>query len=375
MNMEKQRARRADGRLQQAVTVGKDENGNRKRVSVYAATQAELDEKIAALKANVAAGAYQSKRITFGELAEQWLAQRKEVLSESTHTGYASYFRKHLLPKLGSIEATAIAQEMLAEVFTAMQAEGFSSTVMKSVKLCAAGVMDLAIERHLIERNPFRAVSVPSCPEKAIRVLTEAERQRILKHSSGHKMCAAALLMLLCGLRRAEALALHWEGIDFTRREVRLSHQLVFEANQPVLKPLDGAAVRTVPMPELLCRLLRGEWREGALCCQPDGGPYRESAFHAAWESYERFLYRDVPKPPRVRTPTVKYEKPRTLYPAMLRQTYAELLFRSGVDLMTAQDWLGQGSLEITCKLYMQVVRPDKAEAKNKLENMIEIAF
>lgn len=371
--MAKQKGLRADGRLQKTITVGKDKDGKLKRLSVYATTQEELDEKVAALRRDVVSGQYNAfNKVTFGALTEQWLAMRKEALSESTHTGYASQFRRHLLPVMGKKNLADLRVEHLSAILSAMLAEGYSTSVMKSVKLCAVGALDYAIENRYIEKNIFESVPVPNGKDASIRTLTEDEVRRIVENPHGHPLCTAALLMLFCGLRRGEAIAIRWEDIDLIGRRVKVYKQIAFEGNLPVEKALEGASTRSVPLPEALRALLKDEHKKsGPICRNKDGEMYSEAALHAAWEGYERFLYKNDPATKRLKNPRAKYQKPRTLYPAMLRQTYAQLLLSSDADLLSAREWLGHGSLEMTCKLYAQVIAKNEGAAYRKLNDHI----
>ncbi len=241
---------------------------------------------------------------------------------------------------------------------------------MKSVKLCAVGVIAIAVQKHYIENNIFADVAVPKIDAMLTRTLTDDETQRVVSNPNGHRMCSAALFMLFCGLRRSEAVALKWAAVDLNKKRVFVREQIAFEANIPVLKA--AAPERKIIMPDVLCSLLEKEKnREGLVCAGLDGGYCTEHAFRAAWEGYERFIYRDKSRP-RVRARQEKYRKPRTLTPAMFHQTYAKQLFESGVNMLVCQELLGHTTLEMTCKLYGQLIEKNDKKDHIKLNQIFD---
>jgi hypothetical protein len=82
--------RRPDGRW-----VGQLVIGPTRRRTVYGRTKGEVLRKLDAARLEVHGGADAGRRLTFGQLAELWLANRKGKIRWRTWTEYGRVLRKH----------------------------------------------------------------------------------------------------------------------------------------------------------------------------------------------------------------------------------------------------------------------------------------
>ena len=74
------------------------------------------------------------------------------------------------------------------------------------------------------------AVIIPKQATVGVRrALTEIEQQRILE--TEHQVKLPAMIMMFSGLRLGEALALHWDDIDFDNATISVNKTLVFDEN------------------------------------------------------------------------------------------------------------------------------------------------
>ena len=368
--MEKMR-QRPDGRYIQMVSMGKDKAGKLRRVAVYGATPKELREKVRMLRGEPSCNAdFFDGKAAFGDVSRDWLEDKVKTLSKSSIDGYSSALNKHLLPAFGSVSLKKLTANRLKKLFAEMKRDGYSESVMKTVKLCAVQTVEYAKEYGWKGENIFTAVETPKAPAPPLRTLTQDELKTILAKPTGHPMCAAALMMLFAGLKRCEVLALSWENVS--RSYIHIENIVVFKTRSPCLQGA-GKAKRRVPLPDLLYDLLQDEWqKEGYVCSGKDGGLVSEGAFVAMWESYERFLFKG---PYRALQPRQKSGgKLRCIAPSMLRQTYAYMLFRSGADIASAQKMLGHTTLEMTAKLYTQLIPPDMTAAVEALDRRMREA-
>ncbi len=95
--------RRKQGGWQGSVAVG-IVAGQRKRKTVYGATQREVLDKLAAIRRTLDAGmpVGTSRPITLGNYLEAWLRDTlPTVVRPSTAESYASLTRQHIIPALG----------------------------------------------------------------------------------------------------------------------------------------------------------------------------------------------------------------------------------------------------------------------------------
>jgi integrase len=175
-----------------------------------------------------------------------------------------------------------------------------------------------------------------------------------------------ALLLLYCGLRRGELIALTWNDIDINNRTVNVNKAAVFDDNQTLIQsPKTEAGIRTVPLPEILYDAVRASRRatETALVCPAaDGRMMTKTAFNKAWRSYMHYLNikaggRDASRShPKVMAID-------NLTPHMFRHTYATILYNAGVDVKSAQRFLGHADINVTLKIYTHLSAQKETEA------------
>ena len=95
-------SKRADGRWEGRIIIGRKENGRPIYKSVFAKTQKELMPKLHEAIENYR-GVELTERgtVTLGEWLRRWLAEYAEpTLRPSTVSGYRSMIENHILPSL-----------------------------------------------------------------------------------------------------------------------------------------------------------------------------------------------------------------------------------------------------------------------------------
>jgi integrase len=174
--------------------------------------------------------------------------------------------------------------------------------------------------------------------------------------------------MLGTGLRRGEALALHWSDVDLAAGHVRVrrtlsrvGHELVFD------EPKTERSRRFVPLPHPVAAVLKLHRsaqvveRLAALVWQP-------------WEGHEDMVF-----PTQIGTPT----DPRNALRAFaviaqraglagvglhtLRHSAASALIASGAHIKVVQELLGHSSYGITADIYSHVAVEQQREAAERL--------
>lgn len=75
--------KREDKRYEKKITVGRNLDGSLNRISVYAATQKELERKAAEIQVQIEQGIFlSSDTALFGKIAENWVEHFKPTISE-----------------------------------------------------------------------------------------------------------------------------------------------------------------------------------------------------------------------------------------------------------------------------------------------------
>ena len=254
-----------------------------------------------------------------------------------------------------------------------MAQKGFATSSMKKVKQAAAQIVEIAYEHDMVPRNVFAKVKVPSIEPNERRALTEEEKDLLTRTWQGHRMGLGAMIMLYCGLRRGEMLALRWEDIDFHKKCITVNKSVTVHHNRTAIKePKSKAGMRQVPIPNRLMEMLEAAPKENALICpSAEGKIMSDTAYRRGWYSYQHYL--NLQAGGRAYTPGhPKVQVIDNITAHMLRHTYATMLYDAGVDVKSAQLFLGHASLEMTLGIYTHLSRFKQQAAIESLNEHLD---
>ncbi len=367
--------KRDDGRYQRQVSVGKNADGTLIRRTVYAKTQKELDEKTELVKQGVECGGQiLSTTTTFGDLAALWMASYGKMQSEKWIYRQRTLIDKHLLPKLGAMKVMDLKQFHLQILINEKAAEGLATGTMRQIKQTAARILEVAFEADMIRRNFFDTVKVPKKDPTERQALTEDQIKMVNETWETHCMGYPAMIMLYCGLRKGELLALRWKDVDLEKDIISVNKSVTIVTNQPTIKtPKSKAGVRQVPIPTILHNVLiqvKGADNE-VVCPGCSGQVMSDSAYSSAWHSYMNHLnlFYGGSNASRTKQKIIAIQ-PFTAH--MLRHTYATLLYDAGVDIKTAQRYLGHANVELTLSVYTHLTKYKEGKAMDAFNKMVD---
>lgn len=185
------------------------------------------------------------------------------------------------------------------------------------------------------------------------RALNLAEIALVTRCWGKHWMGFAALMMLYTGLRRGELLALRWDDIDTAIHVRRAAH---FEGNKPVEMPTTKtmAGQRVIPiLPQLAQALEKVPRGIGLVFRAAGGGSLTQSARRSGWAAYNNMLKRE--------------DAEHEIRPHDLRHTYATMLYDAGIDVKSAQYFLGHADVSITMQIYTHLSNERKSKSVDAL--------
>ena len=366
--------KREDGRYQKNIVVGRKANGSYIRKTVYGKTKKELDLKIAEITQQVSQGIYVPEdKTTFGEMSEIWLTQYNPTANEKWIYRQQCVINKHLLPTLKYMKLKDLKPFHLQSIINKMAKDNLSTSTMKKAKQTAVRILNIGVENDLVVRNVFSNVKVPTVEPHERRALTEEERNLVNRTWQGHRMGHAVMIMMYCGLRRGELLALTWQDIDLEEKVISVNKSVRTFKNQPqVKKPKSKAETREIPIPNILVDVIRSLPRDCPLVC-PDvkGKLMSETAYRRAWNSYRHYLNLQAGGRDASRTKT-KVQAIDNITAHMLRHTYASMLYEAGVDIKSAQRFLGHADIEMTLAVYTHLTKFKEDEAIQSLNEHLD---
>lgn len=357
--------KRPDNRYKRSVTIGKNPNGSPKRKYVYGKTKREVDQKVAELQIEIRNGTLsEDEHAKFRDIAFRWIDECHPAISPRTKRWYTSVVRGPLAP-LHDMELKKLKPMHLQAIIAQKYAEGSADKTLRNVKIIASSILDYAMDNDLVFRNVFHKVKVPKRAAAKRQPITDEQKNLIMRTWRGHRMGVPALLLLFTGMRRGELVALTWRDIDLKNRTVSVTKAAAFNGNQPEIKePKTPAGVRTIPFPDQLVPILAEAKRSANslyVCPDAHGGIMSDRGWLTSWNSYQHYLNIEAGGKDRSRTnPKIVATEPFTAH--QLRHTYATMLYDAGVDVKTAQEFLGHADLTVTMNIYTHL-SPQKRDA------------
>jgi integrase len=122
--------------------------------------------------------------------------------------------RKHLVPTLGGRPMNRIRPSDIETLIVTKRKAGLAPSTVRTIYTVLRAALDIAVRDGLLSRNPATAVRRPSVERRDAAYLTVDDAQRLLESMTGERLEPLFRLMLATGLRRGEALALHWSDVD-----------------------------------------------------------------------------------------------------------------------------------------------------------------
>jgi len=129
----------------------------------------------------------------------------------------------HILPALGDFRLAQVSQGILQGFIDAKVEAGLAPQSVKHLRNALS-----AIWKHALRTGCYRGMpptqwlSTPSVPSVTTRTALTAVQARALLAQMREPYRTLALVVMSCGLRIGEALALDWEHVDLDRRVIRI---------------------------------------------------------------------------------------------------------------------------------------------------------
>ena len=280
-----------------------------------------------------------SGSMTVSQWAERCLSVYKPNLSEEYRAAMEMRIRKHILSSIGPMPVKSVRPLMCQEILNNQAGMSKSHITKVHQELCF--IFEKAVENRLILESPAKNLTRPKGTQGKRRSLTDTERKHLL-HVCENDRYMLFLLMLYCGCRPAEAIGA--KGMDI--ETVEGIHVLHIRGTKT--ENVD----RHVPLPEVLYSRICNTPPFDPICPNTAGREHSESSYDRLVDSLKREMnlsmgartYRNKLIPPFPLAPD--------FVPYMLRHTYCTDLQKQGVDVRTAQKFMGHADISTTANIY-----------------------
>ena len=296
-------------------------------------------------------------RVTFGEIAEQWMAA-KVNLSASTAARYRSALDVHILPTFGRVPVARITRKHLREWISTMTATSSAATVRKNVSVVSQ-ILDQAVKDSRIVTSPATGLDLPRIHHEERRYLTAEQVSQLAKAAGENALFVYVLAY--CGLRFGEAAALTVSDVNFERRRMRIHRSVTVVDSRIVVSGTKSNQARDVPVPGFLLAMLHDRLKgmsEDALVFPASRGGYLRA------NNVRRRWWDKAVKASGV---------PEGLTPHELRHTAASLAITAGANIKTLQRMLGHASAALTLDRYGHLFDDDLGMVAESLDKLARL--
>ena len=301
---------------------------------------------------------------TFKEIAESWEQEHREEITVRTWNNYEPHYQD-IIARHGRKQIQDVSAMEIVNHLTTAKAQGYSATVVNSIRSIYRMIFDYAVAHDLAQFNPVMSVRLPKGLPRGKRIAPTDDQIQTIFANADATFGLFPVFLLCTGMRKSEALALTWDDVDLEAREISVTKSIDYTvgANPKVKPPKTDAGTRTIPIIDLLYnKLCQARSASSSVYLFPaldsnrsgkGGGMMTLRGYEGAWLKYceEAGL--------------IQAGKP-TITAHNLRHGTATLMFELGVDELTAQKILGHSRIEITREIYTELRAGQKMKSMEK---------
>ena len=347
---------------------------NGKQYETTGRTQKEADGKAALkLKALESGEVGISKNMTVTSWCSEWLhTYKKGAVTAKTYGSYKSYVDNQILPEIGNMKLKDVRDVHLQRIPN--NRAGYSKSEVTKLQNTIKAIFKRARVSRLIPYDPAEELEMPRTTQGKRRSITDNEREWILATAETHRAGLWVKMMLYCGLRPGEIIALLWKDIDFKKKMVYIDKAKESGSND-IKEPKTDAGNREIPIPDIFIddlRRAKGEPFKPVFTQLTTGKRHTQTSFYCSWSSFVREM--DIAIGAKVyRNQIVVSLVAPDLEPYCLRHTYCTDLEAAGVPINVARYLMGHADISVTSKIYTHTTSKVISDAAGKINNSHDV--
>lgn len=367
--------------IQVALDIGFWPDGRRRRKYFYGHTRTEANAKKQAYIQQQQGGSKFRADITVAEWVEVFKVTYRQNVDEAYIPNDDVPYNR-LVERLGKMRMVDVTEADLQKALN--RVGGMSFSTVSKYKHAMNRVFERARKNKIITDNPAEDLIMPPNTKGTHRALESWEVEHILEHWNEPGLHAGlwVMLMMLCGLRRSEMMALDWSSIDLNAKVLEVKQVAIIHKNQAeiVQRTKTDAGIRVIPickpLYDALCSIPT-EKRTGLVCLSAHGKQLSSKAISRGLTTFCAGLERILNGEPAIQQgrrnditkPAIPEDKRLTFsFRAHdLRHTFATFLYDAGVDVKAAQYFLGHSDIKMTLDLYTHLSKEREAASRQQM--------
>lgn len=145
-------------------------------------------------------------------------------VSDKTLDSYADTVRLHLVPSLGRKTLRKLSVADVDDLLSWKRDAGYSPNSVRIMRAVLRRALHQAEREGLVARNVAALSIAPRVRGDEGRALSIVEARSLITEASLTRHEALLTVVLAFGLRRGEALGLHWSALDWDAATVKVTH-------------------------------------------------------------------------------------------------------------------------------------------------------
>ena len=201
-------------------------DGRRIRKKVSGATKAEVLPKLRDLRIELNAGLpVPEDPLTVAQFLDRWLtASLPGQATEKTLDSYTDMVGLHMAPSLGRKVLRKLTVSDVDQLLVWKRNAGYSANTVGIIRAVLRRALKQAEREGLVSRNAAALSAPPRVRSDEGRALSVDQARILLDQVRGTRDEPLLTVMLAFGLRRGEALGLHWSALDWKAGTLGVTH-------------------------------------------------------------------------------------------------------------------------------------------------------
>ncbi|MBI2859658.1 MAG: site-specific integrase [Chloroflexi bacterium] len=308
-------------------------------------------------------------RMTVAQHLESWLSGYVRTnCSPRTLDGYRSIISHHLAPAFGNLPLKQLRPAVIQSYYGKACACLSNRTVHHQHRVLSES-LKYALRQGYLGRNPCDLVDPPSPRKKAMRTLTSAEVESLMRVAQDSFYYPLIYTAVSSGLRQAELLGLTWRAIDLDMCSISVTQTLYKRGGICTFKqPKTAHSSRRVAMTPKLALFLRDYKANQEVLCLELGKVL-------ALDDLVFISYRGEPLNPSVVTHNFQRIAAKAGITGVrfhdLRHTFASLMLLRGAKPKVISEALGHASVAFTMDVYSPIIEGVQEDAMALLDEVL----
>lgn len=353
----------ADQKYLIRVSLGRDAHGKRRyfNKTIHASAKEAQDFLNRKLRERDLGNTAGPNVALLGDWLTHWLTT---VISASvrqvTLDQYNYLANAYVLPLLGDVRLCDLKRGVIQEWVQELIGRALSPSTIRLASSVLHNALEELVTRGELPANPAKGIALPKIEKAEVTSLTVDQSRTLLSGIRNTPYEALWALLLLTGVRPAEALALRWRDVE--GGVLKVSRSLSWTSDGPqIAPPKTSAGRRAIPLPDYVLQVLAARKASQGAVGADDLIFATAAGTPLEWRVIKRRHFKPLLK--KLGLPNIRgYD---------LRHTCTTLLIEAGVAPATITERMGHRSTAFLLDTYSHVLPHHQKEASARMESLL----